>query len=65
MMTGMLSRAIDHGALPAHRIPNYKPENEADAEVEMPRKIAVYPGSFDPITFGHLDIINRGLKISR
>lgn len=29
----------------------------------MPRKIAVYPGSFDPITFGHLDIINRSLRI--
>lgn len=29
----------------------------------MPRKIAVYPGSFDPVTFGHLDIINRGLRI--
>ncbi len=29
----------------------------------MNRKIAVYPGSFDPITFGHLDIINRVLKI--
>jgi pantetheine-phosphate adenylyltransferase len=28
----------------------------------MSRKIAVYPGSFDPITFGHLDIINRGLR---
>jgi pantetheine-phosphate adenylyltransferase len=29
----------------------------------MPKRIAVYPGSFDPITFGHLDIINRGLRI--
>lgn len=29
----------------------------------MPRKIAVYPGSFDPITLGHIDIINRGLQI--
>jgi len=29
----------------------------------MSRKVAVYPGSFDPITYGHLDIINRGLKI--
>lgn len=26
-------------------------------------KIAVYPGSFDPITNGHVDIIQRGLKI--
>ena len=25
--------------------------------------IAIYPGSFDPITNGHLDIIRRGLKI--
>lgn len=27
------------------------------------KKIAVYPGSFDPITYGHLDIIKRGLTI--
>jgi len=26
-------------------------------------KIAVYPGSFDPITNGHVDIIKRALKI--
>jgi pantetheine-phosphate adenylyltransferase len=26
-------------------------------------KVAVYPGSFDPITNGHLDILERGLKI--
>ena len=25
-------------------------------------KVAVYPGSFDPITNGHLDIITRGAK---
>lgn len=29
----------------------------------MNDNIAVYPGSFDPITNGHLDIILRGLKI--
>ena len=26
-------------------------------------KIAVYPGSFDPVTYGHLDIINRASKM--
>jgi len=26
-------------------------------------RIAIYPGSFDPVTNGHLDIIKRGLKI--
>ncbi|MGN0307293.1 MAG: pantetheine-phosphate adenylyltransferase, partial [Lachnospiraceae bacterium] len=26
-------------------------------------KSAVYPGSFDPITFGHLDIIERAAAI--
>ncbi|MCX8070123.1 MAG: pantetheine-phosphate adenylyltransferase [Thermodesulfovibrionales bacterium] len=26
-------------------------------------KIAIYPGTFDPITMGHLDLIKRGLQI--
>ena len=29
----------------------------------MKRCVAVYPGSFDPITYGHLDIISRGLEV--
>ncbi len=27
------------------------------------QRIAIYPGSFDPITNGHLDIAERGLKL--
>lgn len=26
-------------------------------------KTAIYPGSFDPVTFGHLDIIQRACKV--
>ena len=29
----------------------------------MKNKIGIYPGSFDPLTYGHLDIIRRSLKI--
>ncbi|GMR04129.1 MAG: pantetheine-phosphate adenylyltransferase [Thermodesulfobacteriota bacterium] len=29
----------------------------------MARHIAIYPGTFDPITRGHLDIIQRGLNL--
>ena len=26
-------------------------------------KVAVYPGTFDPITYGHIDVIKKSLKI--
>ena len=26
-------------------------------------KIAIYPGTFDPITFGHIDVIRKSLNI--
>lgn len=29
----------------------------------MKERIAIYPGSFDPITIGHLDIIKRSAKL--
>jgi pantetheine-phosphate adenylyltransferase len=29
----------------------------------MKEKVAIYPGSFDPITIGHLDIIKRSAKL--
>jgi pantetheine-phosphate adenylyltransferase len=32
-------------------------------EVKDMEKVAIYPGSFDPITYGHIDIIERALEI--
>ena len=29
----------------------------------MNNKVAIYPGTFDPITFGHIDVIKKGLKL--
>jgi pantetheine-phosphate adenylyltransferase len=29
----------------------------------IPSTLAVYPGTFDPITMGHIDIINRALNL--
>ena len=27
------------------------------------KRIAIYPGSFDPVTYGHIDVIERGLSV--
>ena len=39
---------------------NTSKETAAFAEMELLKmKRAIYPGSFDPVTFGHLDVIRR------
>jgi pantetheine-phosphate adenylyltransferase, bacterial len=30
---------------------------------KFPNRVAIYPGSFDPITNGHVDLIKRGLRM--
>ncbi|HKJ83569.1 MAG TPA: adenylyltransferase/cytidyltransferase family protein, partial [Mariprofundaceae bacterium] len=27
------------------------------------KRTAIYPGTFDPITLGHVDVVQRGLKL--
>ena len=38
-----------------------RPKKSFGMEVKMKR--AIYPGSFDPLTLGHMDIIERSAKI--
>ena len=44
-----------------------KPKGQKPFTISKPgdtsEKIAVFPGTFDPITLGHLDIIERGRKL--
>jgi pantetheine-phosphate adenylyltransferase len=43
--------------------PAFRPGVSPDAEEDIDMAIAVYPGSFDPITYGHLDIIERAAAV--
>lgn len=38
-------------------------KEEIDRQRGASRRIAVFPGTFDPITLGHLDVIRRGAKL--
>lgn len=29
----------------------------------MPKRTAIYPGTFDPVTFGHIDVLERAAKL--
>jgi pantetheine-phosphate adenylyltransferase len=48
-------------------MPNYlgeKKETPLSANSgTCPKKTAIYPGTFDPITYGHVDIIERAVEI--
>jgi pantetheine-phosphate adenylyltransferase len=37
--------------------------NKWDTKYNMSEKIAIYPGTFDPITNGHADVIERAAKL--
>ena len=40
------------------------PRTAANVRSPMPRThLAVFPGSFDPVTYGHLDVIRRGRRL--
>ncbi len=46
------------------RYSRFIPPLREETQVNGNRRIAIYPGSFDPLTFGHDDIIRRALKLA-
>jgi pantetheine-phosphate adenylyltransferase len=43
--------------------PTSTPSPHAQASHPAHNRLAIFPGTFDPITLGHLDIIDRGRKL--
>ena len=35
----------------------------ASANMSVKKRVGLYPGTFDPVTLGHLDIIKRAVKL--
>jgi len=61
-----VQRGISHARLrPLHHglLRRCTPRNDATAAAKLITMKAVYPGSFDPLTLGHLDIVKRAAKI--
>jgi pantetheine-phosphate adenylyltransferase len=48
--------------VPVSKRPNSR-RAPAARRAHLQRTIAVFPGTFDPITLGHLDIVDRGRKL--
>src|SRR5665213_4048323 len=44
------------------RLPR-RPRPPFPAQGETRMKTGVYPGTFDPITYGHMDIVTRALRV--
>ena len=51
------------GHLPVIRARRWPVNQKTKGEKESIGKLAVYPGSFDPLTYGHIDIVERALEI--
>lgn len=50
-------------ARPARAASSKANATKADAQPSPDTPVAIYPGSFDPITNGHIDIIRRALRV--
>jgi pantetheine-phosphate adenylyltransferase len=56
-------RACSEKPTGSQRPINSQKVNDMTKENNLQPSIAVYPGTFDPITMGHVDIINRALNL--